>query len=309
MRPIAIQRSSLRYPLDSVFSSAAHVRLLRVLAHDVEGAVGISGAAQLAGLTQVGARTALHRLEESGIVERVGTGRSQKWALKSGHPLVGALRTLFADEQGRCDLLVGQLRQAVALPELHAAWVDRLPLTPKEPLVVTVVAETKALPWIQEELHSRLAEMEKALDIMIEASAYARADAPSPSSEALILWGGLAAETQPPTSPPRSHAEADARQLRAARVIADFVRSDPSLVQRAQRYVNGLLHEGQGTAARDVGEWRQLLEAYSPERLRDLLVSGTSRAQRLRQSSPFFAILTPEQRDRVLAAMEKNDEA
>jgi hypothetical protein len=38
-------------------------------------------------------------------------------------------------------------------------------------------------------------------------------------------------------------------------------------------------------------------------------VSGTSRAQRLRQSSPFFAILTPEQRDRVLAAMEKDDEA
>ena len=69
------------------------------------------------------------------------------------------------------------------------------------------------------------------------------------------------------------------------------------------------MHEGQGTAARDVGEWRQLLEAYSPERLRDLLVSGTSRAQRLRQSSPFFAVLTPEERDRVLAAMEKNDEA
>ncbi len=309
MRPIAVQRSSLRYPLDAVFSSPAHVRLLRVLVHDVEGPVGISGAAQLAGLTQVGARTALHRLEESGIVMRVGTGRSQKWALKPDHPLAGALRTLFAEEQGGYDLLLGQLRQAVALPELHAAWVDRLPLTPKETLVITVVAEATALPWIQDELHSRLVETEKAFDLMIEASAYTQADGPPPSPEALILWGTVAAETQPRPSPPRSHEEADARQLRATRVIADLVRSDPSLVQRGLRHVNGLIREGQGTAAHDVGEWRQLLETYSPERLRDLLVSGTSRARRLRRSSPFFAVLTPEERDRVLAAMEKNDAA
>ena len=66
-----------------------------------------------------------------------------------------------------------------------------------------------------------------------------------------------------------------------------------------------LLREDQGTASGDIAEWRQLLEAYSPERVRDLLVSTSSRAQRLRQSSPFFAVLTPSERDRVMAEAER----
>jgi hypothetical protein len=65
------------------------------------------------------------------------------------------------------------------------------------------------------------------------------------------------------------------------------------------------VREGQGTANSDIGEWRQLLEAYSPERLRELLVSKSSRADRLRRSSPFFAILTPDERDRMMKEMEQ----
>ncbi|MDP2401686.1 MAG: hypothetical protein Q8M66_06880 [Actinomycetota bacterium] len=57
-------------------------------------------------------------------------------------------------------------------------------------------------------------------------------------------------------------------------------------------------------ATGDIAEWRQLLETYSPERLRDLLVSRSSRAERLRRSSPFFAVLTPDERDRVVQAPE-----
>jgi len=74
---------------------------------------------------------------------------------------------------------------------------------------------------------------------------------------------------------------------------------------RAVQHLDRLLREGQGTASGDIAEWRQLLVAYSPERVRSLLVSTSSRAQRLRQSSPFFAVLTPGERDQVMAAIEK----
>ena len=53
-------------------------------------------------------------------------------------------------------------------------------------------------------------------------------------------------------------------------------------------------------ATADLVEWRQLLQTYSSERLRDLLVSTSSRGERLRRSAPFIAVLTPEERDRLL---------
>jgi hypothetical protein len=103
----------------------------------------------------------------------------------------------------------------------------------------------------------------------------------------------------------QTHSESEERSLRMSRALAELIRTDPSLVQRALQYTNRLLREGQGTANSDIGEWRQLLEAYSPERLRELLVSKSSRADRLRRSSPFFAILTPDERDRMMKEMEQ----
>jgi hypothetical protein len=93
-----------------------------------------------------------------------------------------------------------------------------------------------------------------------------------------------------------------------ARVIADFIKLDPTLIKRALRHTNRLLQEGQGTANADIGEWRQLLETYSAERIRDLLTSNSSRADRLRRSAPFFAVLTPDERDRLFERVESADE-
>lgn len=42
-------------------------------------------------------------------------------------------------------------------------------------------------------------------------------------------------------------------------------------------------------ATADIAEWRQLLETYSTERIRNLLGPMSSRADRLRRISPFFA--------------------
>ncbi len=305
MRPAAERRSPLRYPLDEILSSVAQVRLLRVLIHDVDMPLGVADAARLAGLTPAGTRKALDRLYESGLVQRVGSGRAQKWGLKTNDEIMQGLRHLFAQEQKRYEELVAGLKDAVALPEIQAAWIERVPLIMAEPLGVCAVVEGSAITWIHEELRSRLIPLESAFDLLIEVSVFTRADAPTPGPEAVLLWG-VEATHQPLTRrAPQTHQETDQRSLRLAKSIAELIRSDPSLIRRAQQNLDRLLREDQGTARGDIAEWRQLLEAYSPERVRDLLVSMSSRAERLRQSSPFFAVLTPSERDRVMAEAEK----
>ncbi|MDO9108663.1 MAG: hypothetical protein Q7U89_06690, partial [Coriobacteriia bacterium] len=104
------------------------------------------------------------------------------------------------------------------------------------------------------------------------------------------------------------HGAAMQRELLMSKQIADMVRSDPTLVERARRHVIRLLNEEQGMARSDTLEWRQLLESYSPERVADLLGSESSRAERLRQSSPFFAVLTSSERDAILERMAGGSE-
>lgn len=304
MRPPRIQRTTLRYPLDHILGTSALVRLIRVLVHDVGGPVSVTDAAKMAGLSTTGARKALETLEKLSIAVRVGTGRAQKFGPKLDNPYLTLLRQLFDMEQKQYEDLIQALRQAVAMPETRDAWIQELPGESSQSLEIDVVAETKAISWIGSELRSRLIQTEKRFDLIVELNVFTRADSHSPPDNAIMLWvsGDAASVNQPPGV--QINAESAERSLRMARAIAELIKTDPSLARRALQYTNRLLHEGQGMANSDIGEWRQLLETYSPERLRDLLVSQSSRAERLRRSLPFFAILTPDERDRMMEEME-----
>jgi hypothetical protein len=60
------------------------------------------------------------------------------------------------------------------------------------------------------------------------------------------------------------------------------------------------LYDEQGLANKDIEEWRDILETYSIRRLSRFLISTSERANRLRQSNPFFAVLKPDERSRLL---------
>lgn len=307
MRPISTEQNALRYPLDEVLGTESHVRLLRVFAHEVGAPLGVSDAAKRAGLTPAGARKALKRLEEASFVVRVGGGRTQQYALRGQEPLLQTLTSLFLQEEQRYDEFIRSLRDAlVGLHEMRVAWIESFPLRAGDALEVVLVTEAKSIGWIAEEVRTRLLGLEKEFNLIIEVAAFTRADAPEPRVGALMLWTAEPNETISGTrEQPPMHSDRESRSLLMAQGVAELIRSDPSLVKRAMRHLNGLIHEGQGTATGDIAEWRQLLEAYSPERVRDLLVSRSSRADRLRQSSPFFAVLTPDERDRLLSLIEK----
>ncbi len=302
MRPPRESRSRFRFPFDGVLGSEANVRLMRVLLSDASGPVSVADAARMAGLSPAGARKALAALTEQGFVRRVGTGRAGMFGPAEEHPLTPYLGRLFQGEREHYDELLGSLRKVVSIPEVSEAWVDE-PLLART-LQVGVVAEAPAIGWIGPELRTRLLPIERRHDVIVEVDTYTRADSPRRPTTATALWGSDAREVDERPHAHHNRGAGEERSRSMATAIADMIADDPSLTRRAVQYLNMLLREDQGTATDDINEWRQLLETYSSERLRELLVARTSRAERLRRSSPFFAVLTPEERDRIARRVE-----
>lgn len=304
---MALPNNVLRYPLNFLLSTEANIRLLRLFLYEVGAPLGATDAAERTGLTRAGARKALNRLAKTGFVTRIGTGRSQQYAIQGADPILAAMAELFRAEHDRFDRTLSRIRNVFQdVPEIHAAWIQKLPEEMGQPLEIAVLARSHALSWLKDDLRARLRELEKDLDLIIELAAYSTADAPEVSPDEVTLLAGVLEKpwSREATSRVTRHDEREERALRLSRATAVLLRSDPSLAKRAVRHIERLLREDQGAAAQDLMEWRQVLETYSPERLRDFITSSSSRAARLRQSSPFFAILTAEERDAVLRLLE-----
>ncbi len=311
MRPIAGDQSPLQFPLNDLLSTGAQVRLLRVLANEVVGPITAPDAAGRTGLTEAGARRALSRLASTGFVVRVGGGRSQQFALRESDSLVRALSQLFHTEQERYDGLLSALREALGEDRgVRTAWVQVMPRSSGEPLELGIVGHSKTVSRVKDQVRCKLLPVEERFDLTIELHAYTRADVPEVEWNSVILLAGIAPSESPPKSSrePKhgasTHRDREERALSFSRVVANYLDRDPSLRRRAQRHVDRLLAEDQGMATQDLREWQAILERYSLRRLREFLVSSTPRAQRLRESSPFFAVLNAEERDHLLAAME-----
>lgn len=306
MRPIATDQDYLRAPLNDLLGTPGHVRLLRLLAVEVSEPVGAPEAAEHTGLTETGARRALRRLAATGFVEQIGAGRGQRFQLRDSDPLSRQLRTLFATERDRYDSLLHQLRELLSgLPEVELAWVDDPPAEAGQPLHIGVLADAEALSYLGDQIRRRLVDIEGAFDLTIEVRTFSSADMPEVHWPTTTLLAGHLepAADRAPTS--RSHANRIARSKVVSEAIARLLDEDPSLLRRAQRHLDFLLERDQGPAAHDLREWQDILAHYSKRRVKDFLVAESPRAQRLRQSSPFLAVLTAEQREQVLDAVER----
>lgn len=90
------------------------------------------------------------------------------------------------------------------------------------------------------------------------------------------------------------HALAEEVSLALHRAVADRLRADPALVDRARTRVAAWLREG--TVARPYAEAWQALLAGPAERLAAFLGDPGERARQLRQTSPFAGFLEPRAR-------------
>lgn len=97
----------------------------------------------------------------------------------------------------------------------------------------------------------------------------------------------------------RSHDWIDQRSLALDRMIAEKLRADPELLQRARNTLQNWILQRQPTVPKPLLEWETILATWPLERILALLVSSEEEARRLRQSSPFCGILTEQERLRI----------
>ena len=304
MRPISSIQSVLRNPLNELMGTEANVRLLRVLADEVEGSLTPSGIAERAGLSVMGARKALQRLVDSGFVELVGGGRRQQYALRRSGSLMKLVISLFHAERQRYEELIGTLQQEAQQlsPPPRSVWIHNLPLQLGDPLEIRVLGDSAHISATASDARQRFTRIEKKFDITIEISGYTRADLPDLDFENITLLAGVPPVTPSAKTPPwrpQSHRDLDERASDWSKALVSLIKNDPSLVRRARAYLDRLLKHDQGTANHDLNEWRKIMELYPRHRLLRFLESSTPRACRLRQSSPFLAVLSSEERARL----------
>jgi hypothetical protein len=287
-----------------MLGTEANVRLLRVLAAEVNGALGAPDLADRTGLSLPGARKALRALVTSGIVRPIGSGRAVQYALAESGDLAQSVAALFRAERERYDQLLHALRTALdALPHPpRSAWLLGTPRQPWDALVLGILHTSKQLESSVSNLRHTLEELEAAYDVSIEIEAYTRADLPDYDEEEIRLLTGLPiAETrQAHHAGLPSHEDVERRALRRAEAVSLLVAQDRSLLRRAKEHVERVLESPQGTAQHDLREWRGILQSYSVPRLQRFLTSASPRSVRLRSSCPFFAVLTNMQRRRLL---------
>ncbi len=310
MRPIASEQDSLRYPLNEIFGTRAHVRVLRVMAVEVEGPLTASDIAKRTGLTVPGAQKSLGKLLRTGFISRVGGGRKHQYEIRRSDRLMQTAIELFQSEKNRYERLLSAIKNEIKnlTPPPHAAWIQAIPREIDEPLILGLLHETLYLTECGNNLRTGLDGVEKDFDLTIELEGYTKADIPDLELDGITILYGVVQKK--PTSSIRqqakknmTHRQKDGQLKLICRKLADIIQRDASIVRRAKDHIDSLLMEDQGTAAGDLIEWRKILDTYSIQRLARFVTSSSERAKRLRQSNPFFAILNTDERSKLAAEL------
>lgn len=324
MRTPRKPQSALRAPLNEILGAEANVRLLRVLVL-ARTAIAAGELATRADLNRTSVYPALRALEQAGIVAFVGTGAQRQVRLRTTHPLAPSLRALFRAETRRLEDLLAALRDVARTlqPAPTAVWIEGPVLShedrPGDPLVCFVLADPASLPALTDELSEKVIPVERAADVTIEIRGTTRSELlarteeeASRLREAILLAGVPPAALRPDTARSqartlRSHEEHDVRARRLALAIATKLRRDPGLIRAAREQLRRRERIASARERRELQEWKRILMTMSPSRLQHFLTEPSERATRLRQTLPLLDVLSPAERDAVLASTSDDE--
>lgn len=104
----------------------------------------------------------------------------------------------------------------------------------------------------------------------------------------------------------KDHRLIDGRSLAFDRLIAQKLRRNPILVNKARANLSRWLQTCDPRSAGDLFAWERELDKPLPQLL-ELLEATDERATRLRQSSPFCGILTPSERLAIIREFHARD--
>lgn len=322
MRPTRLQQSAIHTPLNHILGTEANVRVLRViLLSDIP--IGVSELARRTALQASGVARVCTRLEDLGVIDAVGRGsRNRQYRRAERFPLTESLTGLFRSERSRGEAILRDVRMAVGNPSsVRAAWIEG-PVAlgidePGDPIIVGALVEPTDVDRTRRDLWQQLLGVQSSRDVAIELRLTTLADlktldshgrtrlekvipliGPSP----LDLIAGPAAGS---ATREKRHKDIDLRSLEVARLVAERIRRDPSVVEDAKRYIERRMPIASPGERLELQEWEAILSTMSLPRLRRFLIKDDERATRLRQSSPFLMALSREERKALFDAARK----
>jgi DNA-binding transcriptional ArsR family regulator len=309
MRHPARHQDPLRAPLNEILGSQGAVRVLRVLAASKQP-MGRTQVARRAELNASGVRRTLNQLAAAGVLETVGSGRSQVVRLRDEHPLSTPLRSLFRAERDLFDRTVGEARRAFADMELPvtAIWIESPDARSPGTVDVGVLADPEFLDASVAAIQRHLEAAEKALQMHFVVRGYTDADRFVGGDQlgrlqsVTLLHGWIPVEWRGEEGGPiLTHEDLDRRARRLAQAIAALLLNDPSLVERAREWVDRRLAAADDRAEHELDEWHRILSRLSVTQIQALLTEDTERADRLRQSLPFLDVLSASERAQLMS--------
>ncbi len=308
MRPPAENQNPLRTPLNHLLGTEGNVRILRVLC-ETQSPIARTRVAEHARLNPSGVRRSLDRLAEYGIIEVVGSGRNQSVTLRRDHPLAEQLCSLYRSERETYELLTSTIQEAAGEMEENptAIWVERPSSASPGMIDIGFLASARDIDAIREQLLNALETLEEDLAVHFVVRGYARADLLVESEEfrsrleeVVLIYGWIPVAWRKGTGAPiGSHQGLDARAQVLARKVSELLPNDPSIIERALRWIEERERREGTSTVRDLQEWRRILSDLSLPQVQALLMEESERADRLRQSFPFVEALTPEERNEI----------
>ena len=309
MRPPAKMQDPARTPLNEILGSEGDVRILRVLSFSRES-IGRTAVARRAQLNPSGVRRSLDRLAEFGIIEIIGCGRNIAVRLRDQHPLAAPLRSLFHAEQMVFDGIVDSAREAFSQRSLiaDAIWLENSSSRSPGTVDVGVLAPPENIDEAVRIVEEHFKSFEKGHAIHFIVHGYTEADLLAETVEQaahleditlLAGWIPYFMRTEE-GGPIRTHRDVDQRARAFAEKIARLLTNDPSIIERALRWIDARLTSADDRLVHELDEWRRILNELSIRQIQSLLREDSERADRLRQSLPFIEALTETERRELL---------
>lgn len=308
------QNSALRTPLNELLGSKGHVKVLRKLTES-EKPMSSSELLDRTTLSKQGVYDVVQRLVENGILKYVGSGKKQQVFLRDEHPLTDIIKKLFEEERKRYDRLIQSIKELIKSLDIEpkSAWISGKVAKGMDdygdPIHISLLGSAKSIDDVTEKLRNQIyaKNIEKEYDITIDVRGLTLADLRTRSNtntkDIILLWGYVPdhylKESRSKENSSRTHQEFDQQSLVDAKEWSKLLQRYPEIIPRTIDYLNKKVHETNSGVKEELIEWRKILESTSLQRLKKFIESDSERATRLRQSLPFWPILTETERENL----------
>lgn len=319
MRPTSTPDSYLRNPLDQILGYPGNIKLLRTLL-DTRRGMSTTEIAERTGLSVPGVHKVISRLLEAGVVQREGSGRTSKVFIRKDHPLTLILTELFKTENINSTNLFKKLKKCVDELEVKPKSVWIYGKVAKgtddygDPLQIAIYGHVKNIDELTENYKDRLIKdhVEWNFDVTIEVRGVTTAEVDlMKEHDKIMIWGFDPSQLYTGQGESNggsiSHKELDVRSLNDASFWMDFLEKHPEVIERTKTYLKDKVQSEQSGVRKELQEWYRLLESMSFQRLKKFMESDSERSTRLRQSLPFWPVLTEVERKEFKSLASLNE--